>query len=131
MPVWLLFLLTGGVTGRLGTALAVAVDFFKRRQKGKHEPALRKVDLDITHAESESAERVEAIEAESKAWHGLMASYRNAIARWSRGDSTWLVFVDVVRGLTRAGRRAADLEPTVTPRRNESQVYGRLSVTSW
>ena len=89
MPVWLLFLLTGGVTGRLGTALAVAVDFFKRRQKGKHELALRKVDLDITHAESESAERVEAIEAESKAWHGLMASYRNAIARWSRGDSTW------------------------------------------
>ena len=131
MPVWLLFLLTGGVTGPLGTALAFAVDFFKRRQKGKHELALRKVDFDITHAELESAERVEAIEAESKAWDGLMASNRNAITRWSRGDLTWLVFADVVRGLTRAGRRAAVLEPTVNPRRNESPAYGRLSVTSW
>lgn len=131
MPVCLLFLLTGDVTGPLGTAHAVAVDCFKRRQKGKHELALRKVDLDITHAESESAERVEAIDAESKAWGGLMASYRNAITRWSRGNSTWLVFVDVVRGLTRAGRRAAVLEPTVNPPRNESKAHGRLSVASW
>jgi len=28
---------------------------------------------------------------------------REASRRWSRGDSKWLVFVDVVRGLTRPG----------------------------
>ena len=146
MPEWLLSLLTGGATGLLGTGLTFAVDYFKRRQAHKHELALRKVDLDITRAESDSAERVAAIEAEgeaeSKAWDGLMASYREAMARWSRGDSKWLVFVDVVRGLTRPAGAWAFLGLTgaiyFTLGADDAEIRARiidtvlyLTTTSW
>ena len=72
--------------------LTFAVGHFKRRQAHKHEFALRRVDLDITRAESESAEHVAAIEAEgeveSKAWDGLMASYQEAMTVWSHATLT-------------------------------------------
>ena len=98
-------ILTGGATGLLGTLITFGVDFFKRKQEHKHEIELRRVDLEISRAESESAERIAAAEAESeesgRAWRALEASYRASTTRWSRGDSKWLVLVDVIRGLTR------------------------------
>ena len=100
-----LAVLTGGATGLLGTAFSFAADYFKERQRHAQEVALRHIDLEITRSEAASAERVAAVEAESVSeraqWSALEASYRNAGARWSRGDSGWLVAVDVVRGLTR------------------------------
>ena len=101
----LLSILTGGATGLLGTALSAGIGYFERRQRYQQEMELRRLDLEITRAESESAERIAAIEAESNdnaaAMKALEASHRSATVRWSRGDSAWFVFVDVVRGLIR------------------------------
>lgn len=101
----LLAILTGGATGLLGTALSFGVDYFRDRQRHAQELELRRLDMEIAQAEAASAERAAAVEAESEreraAWSALEASYREAARRWSRGDSGWLVFVDVVRGLTR------------------------------
>jgi len=100
-------ILTGGATGLLGTLVSFGTDYLQARQRHAQEMDLRRMDLDIVKAEGASAERVAAIEAESErdqaAWSSLEASYREASRRWSRGDSKWLVFVDVVRGLTRPG----------------------------
>lgn len=101
----LLSVLTGGATGLLGTAISAGIGYFERRQRHQQELDLRRVDLEITRAESVSAERVAAIEAESTenatALRAIEASHRSAEVRWSRGDSGWFVFVDVVRGLIR------------------------------
>ena len=101
----LLSILTGGATGLLGTAISAGIGYFERRQRHQQEFDLRRLDLEITRAESESAERVAAIEAESAenaaALRAIETSHRSAGVRWSRGDSTWFVFVDVVRGLIR------------------------------
>ena len=98
-------ILTGGATGLLGVGITFAVDYFKRKQAHEHELELRRIDLDISRAESASAERIAATEAEgeesSRAWGALEASYRASTTRWSHGDSQWLVLVDVIRGLTR------------------------------
>ena len=100
-------ILMGGGTGLIGTAVTGALDFFRRRQTHRHELELRETDLRIVRAEAESAERIAAVEAESvetaAAWSALEGSYEEAGRRWSRGDSGWIVFVDVVRGLTRPG----------------------------
>ena len=98
-------LLTGGLTGLLGTALTAGVDYFKARQRHAQELDLRRLDLDIAQVEAASAERRVAIQAETERdkaeWEGFKASYREARQRWSTGESGWIVFVDVVRGLTR------------------------------
>ncbi len=103
----LLSILTGGATGLLGTAVSFFTSYVQAKQRHTQEMDLRRLDLEISRAEAASAERVAAIEAESErdqaAWSALEASYRTASRRWSRGDSKWLVFVDVVRGLTRPG----------------------------
>ena len=103
----LLSILTGGATGLLGTAVSFFTSYFQARQRHAQEMELRRLDLEMTEAEAASAERVAAVEAESArdqaAWSALETSYRAASRRWSRGDSKWLVFVDVVRGLTRPG----------------------------
>lgn len=106
-------ILTGGATGLLGTLISSGVSFFERRQRNKHELELRRIDLEVTRAESEGAERVAAIEAESARDQAelaaLAASHRSEAVRWSSGDSKWLVFVDVVRGLMRPALTAASL----------------------
>ena len=98
-------ILTGGATGLLGTAITAGIGYFERRQRHQQEVELRNLDLQITRAEAESAERVAAIEAESAesaaAMRAIEASHQAAGVRWSSGDSRWLVAVDVVRGLIR------------------------------
>ena len=98
-------ILTGGATGLLGTVISAGIGIFERRQRHQEELALRQLDLDVTRAEAASAERVAAVEAESAdaeaGWRAFEASHRTAVARWSRGDSAWLVAVDVIRGLIR------------------------------
>ncbi len=101
----LLSILTGGATGLLGTGLSFVADYFQTRQRHAQEMDLRRLDLQIAQTEAASAEKVAAIEAEAERdqaeWSALEASYKEAAKRWSRGDSRWIVFVDVVRGLTR------------------------------
>ncbi len=103
----LLSILTGGVSGLLGTAVSFFSSYFQAKQRHAQEMELRRLDMEMARAEAASAERVAAVEAESArdqaAWSALEASYKEASRRWSRGDSKWLVFVDVVRGLTRPG----------------------------
>ena len=98
-------ILTGGATGLLGTVISAAVGHVERKQRHQQEIELRTVDLEIVRSEAASVERVAAIEAESREsegeWRAIEASHREAAVRWSRGDSRWLVGVDVVRGLIR------------------------------
>ena len=98
-------LLSGGATGLLGTGISFGVDYFKTKQQHQQEVELRRIDLEVARTEQAHAERVVAMEAESTrdqaAYAALEASYQEAGRRWSRGDARGLVFVDVVRGLTR------------------------------
>lgn len=101
----LLSILAGGVTGIAGTIVSAVSGYLERRQRHRQELELRRTDLELARAEAASAERVAAIESESRetegGWRALEASYQVAGARWSSGDSPWLVAVDVVRGLIR------------------------------
>ncbi len=98
-------ILAGGATGLLGTIVSGVSGYIERRQRHQQEVELRQIDLQISQAESESAERIAALEAGSReaeaGWRSLEASYRASQTRWSSGDSGWLVVVDVVRGLIR------------------------------
>ena len=100
-------ILGGGITGLFGTLISAGTEWFGAKQRHAQEVELRRLDLEMIRAEAEAGARTAAIEAEAErdtaAWSALEASYREARARWSRGDSGWLVFVDVVRGLTRPG----------------------------
>ena len=98
-------LLTGGATGLLGTAISGALSFLGARQRHAQEVELRGMDMEMARFEADSAARVASVEAEgardTAAWGAMEASYKEAARRWSRGDSRWLVAVDVVRGLMR------------------------------
>lgn len=101
----LMAILSGGATGLLGTAVSAGAEFFRERQRHAHEVELRRIEMEMLSAEAASAERVAAIERETEVSKAdaaaLAASYRSATDRMSRGDSRWLVAVDVLRGLTR------------------------------
>lgn len=103
----LVSILTGGATGLIGTLVTGVTGYVQARQKHAQEMELRRLDMELVRVEAEVAERVAAREAESAesaaAWAALEASHKEAGRRWSRGDSGWIVFVDVVRGLTRPG----------------------------
>ena len=98
-------ILTGGATGLLGTIATGLMSHFERAQRHHQEVELRRLDLEITRGEQAAAERIAAIDAESReseaAWSAFEASHHGAAVRWSQGDSAWLVAVDVVRGLIR------------------------------
>lgn len=97
--------LTGGATGLLGTAISHVFSYFKEKQKNQQTLAIMKEDRETLKMEIEGRERVASIEAESakdiadsKAFSTSMNSDK---ARYSSGNSKWLVMVDVVRGLIR------------------------------
>lgn len=98
-------ILSGGVTGLLGVVLSFASDYFKARQRNAQEITLLIEQRKIIELEIASAERVEIVRAdaarevaESSAFAASIAADR---AAYSRGESPWLVLVDVVRGLVR------------------------------
>lgn len=101
----ILGLLTGGATGLIGTALSGVMKFFTNKQEQSHELKVMEMELKHMDKEAEVALKIEEKKQEGKeaqaAWAGLEASYREAGQRWSTGDSGWIVFVDVVRGLMR------------------------------
>jgi len=101
----ILSLITGGATGLLGTAISGVMKYFTNKQEQSHE--LKVMDMELKHMdrEAEIALKIEEKKQEGKeaqaAWAGLEASYREAGQRWSTGNSGWIVFVDVIRGLMR------------------------------
>ena len=98
---------TGGAVGLLGTGLSFVTNYFEKKQAHAQEVELRRLDMDLAKVEAAGLERAAQVEAEGQkevaAYDALQASYREAMQRWSSGDSKWLILVDVVRGLTRPG----------------------------
>jgi len=97
--------LTGGITGLIGTAVSGVVEYFKTKQRNAHELAMIQAERETLQLEIAGRERVAEIESESardiSASESFRESLRADIARYSSGDSPWLVGVDVVRGLVR------------------------------
>ena len=101
----LMGVLSGGVTGLIGTVISGGMKFFENKQKHGHELAIMDMEMKQMHVEAEIAKDVAELEMEGKdrqaAWSALEASYKESTSRMSTGDSQWLVMVDVVRGLMR------------------------------
>lgn len=101
----LMGVLSGGVTGLLGTVLSGGMKFFENKQKHSYELAI--MDMEMQQMDREAANAVKISETEMEgadrtaAWAALEASYKESTSRMSKGDSPWLVAVDVVRGLMR------------------------------
>ena len=97
--------LSGGVTGLIGTVISGGMKFFENKQKHGHVLAIMEMEIKQMHVEAEIAKDVAELEMEGKdrqaAWAALEASYKESTSRMSTGDSQWLVMVDVVRGLMR------------------------------
>lgn len=98
-------LLAGGATGVIGASLGSVVEFFKQKQKNEHELALMQAERENMALEIQGRERVATIEAESaeavEASKAFVASIAADRATYSDGRSALLVWVDVVRGMTR------------------------------
>lgn len=98
-------IVTGGATGLLGVGISGVLEHFKQKQRNNHELSLMQAEREMMAMEIQGRERVAAIEAESAESIEEMKLMSQSIAAdratYSSGSSPWLVFVDVVRGLTR------------------------------
>ncbi len=101
----ILGVLSGGVTGLIGTVISGGMKFFENRQKHGHELAIMEMEMQQMDKEAEIARDIKELDMEGKdrtaAWQALEASYKESTSRMSTGDSAWLIMVDVVRGLMR------------------------------
>jgi len=101
----LMGVLSGGVTGLLGTVISGGMKFFENKQKHGHELAIMQAENEQMVVEANIAKDIAELDMESKdrtaAWSALEASYKESTTRMSTGDSAWLIVVDVVRGLMR------------------------------
>jgi hypothetical protein len=97
--------LSGGVTGLLGTVLSGGMKFFENKQKHGYELAIMEMEMRQMDREADNAVKIAETEMEgadrTAAWQALEASYKESTSRISKGESPWLVAVDVVRGLMR------------------------------
>ncbi len=90
--------LSGGATGIIGTVISKAFGFFEDKQSHQHKVELKRLELE----ELKAMAQAEQASAETRQeWQALRASYKEAATRLSSGQSKALVYVDVVRGLTR------------------------------
>lgn len=101
----LMGVLSGGVTGLLGTVISGGMKFFENRQKHGHELAIMEMEMQQMDKEAAIARDIAELKMEgadrTAAWGALEASYKESTSRMSTGDSAWLILVDVVRGLMR------------------------------
>lgn len=101
----LMGVLSGGVTGLIGTVISGGMKFFENKQKHSYELAIMEVEIKQMRVEAEIAKDIAELDMESKdrtaAWAALESSYKESTSRMSTGESQWLVLVDVVRGLMR------------------------------
>jgi len=98
-------LLSGGVTGILGSAITNITDYFEQRRKNQHEIELRNLDIEEMQQEYEARQKIAKQEQEAKV---QSQSYEHDSRSYSQGikvQSVWLramlVFVDFVRGMVR------------------------------
>ena len=99
-------LLAGGTTGLLGTIATGVTDYMERRARHREALESQRLDIELAQIEAASVEhratlalQTAELEAEGRA---LEASYDEARQRWSgAGEGGPIVWVDVVRGLTR------------------------------
>jgi hypothetical protein len=98
-------LLSGGVTGILGSVVSNVTDFFEQRRKNQHELELRKLDIKEMEKEYEYRKDVTAQKTQAEA---QAISYEHDSRSYTSGmkiKSPWLkaplVLVDLVRGLVR------------------------------
>lgn len=100
-------LLSGGLTGLLGSIFSRVTDFYERKQAHAHEVELRRLDNEVAKTEAAGAEAAARAtaegEAETAAFRALEASYRDASARLTKGDSWLMLFADFVRTMLRPG----------------------------
>jgi hypothetical protein len=101
----LMGVLSGGVTGLLGTVISGGMKFFENKQKHSHELAIMDMEMKQMDKEASIAKDIAELNMEgadrTAAWAALEASYKESTTRMSTGDSAWLIVVDVVRGLMR------------------------------
>jgi len=105
-------LVSGGLTGILGTALTGILSYFKRKEENKLTIALKKEeretmklksDLDLKKISLLSETKLAGIQ-EQQAAAIKKESYANDKATYASSrarDSKWLVFVDFLRGIIR------------------------------
>lgn len=97
--------LSGGVTGLLGTVISGGMKFFENKQKHAFELAIMDKEMVQMDKEAEIARDIKEMDMEGKesqaAWKALESSYKESTTRMSTGDSGWLIAVDVVRGMMR------------------------------
>ncbi len=105
-------LLTGGLTGVIGSLFSNISDIWKRHQDRKQELELKKLDMQMMDKEWEYRSRQTEVEGENRVRESAdnlrEASYAHDSLRYATGlkiKSAWLsgllVLVDVVRGLIR------------------------------
>ena len=104
-------ILTGGVTGIIGTGLSGVLALLKKGQNHKYELELRKIDLQEIRLEGAMADKrhalmLEATTVQSQS-QALQESYKNARSFLTSGKrltpaQTWvMVFIDLVRMMMR------------------------------
>lgn len=105
-------LLSGGLTGVIGSIVTNVSDYFEKRAKRKHQLEMRKLDLEEMDREYSFQKSMAAQEQEFKlderSYDLQEKSYEHDAAAYSKGmqiEKWWLkammVFVDLVRGLVR------------------------------
>ena len=107
--------LSGGVTGIIGTAISGVTAYFKQKAADKHELAMREMDMAEIRLEAESAERRVALQiegqisqAEAAALSESIRSEASITEKWGGIEPTpamaWvLLFIDFVRAMMRPG----------------------------
>ena len=97
--------LTGGLTGIVGTVATGALSIWRAKQQHAHDMDARRLEIQEMRLEAERADRQMAHEtalAETEAAGlALQASYAEAGARYSEGDSQLLHLADFIRALVR------------------------------
>lgn len=98
-------LISGGVTGLIGSVVSNITDYFEQRRKNEHEKELRKLDIQEMQQEYEARKQITAQKTDADT---MQSSYKHDARSYSKDvdiKSVWLktmlVFVDFVRGMVR------------------------------
>ena len=146
-------ILSGGVTGIVGSAVSAWINHKQRGQQNDHDLRMREFDLKELELEASSAEKVGALQLEGQEIEASAAvqraSYREAAARFTAGleltgGQAWLlVIVDTIRGLMRpvltvyftamlgVAWAAFDDRPDLREKAASAIVYLAIMTVSW
>ena len=98
-------LISGGVTGLIGSVVSNITDYFEQRRKNEHEKELRKLDIQEMQQEYKARKQITVQKTDADT---MQASYEHDSRSYSKGldiKSAWLkvmlVFGDFVRAMVR------------------------------